>query len=416
MVRPLSFLHLSTFYPPWSFGGDAIYLSRLAHALADAGHRVDVAHTRAAYTLLHPADPPVTRAAHPGVHIHDLSTRLGRLNPLLVHQTGRPLFLRRQIERLLAERTYDVIHFHNVSLLGPSVLGVESPNGRAIKLYTAHEHWLVCPTHVLWKLEREVCERPECLRCTLHAKRPPQLWRHTSLLARSARQVDQFIAPSRSAAREHAERGFRQPMRVLPLFAESSNPDPRQSPRPQPSPYFLFVGRLEAIKGLQTLIPLWPRAGGVDLLVAGDGACAPALRALAAGNDRIRFLGHVPQSALGPLYAHAIATVVPSITFETFGMIAIESLMHGAPVVARDLGSLTEIVAESGGGLLYRTDDDLLAALERLRANPTERDALGQRGYQAYLERWTRAAHLRQYFALVDDTARRVLGTVPWEP
>ena len=43
-TRPMNFLHLTTFYPPYSFGGDAMYIYRLSHALADAGHRVDVIH------------------------------------------------------------------------------------------------------------------------------------------------------------------------------------------------------------------------------------------------------------------------------------------------------------------------------------------------------------------------------------
>jgi hypothetical protein len=42
--RPLNFLHLTTFYPPYSFGGDAMYIYRLAHALGNAGHQVDVVH------------------------------------------------------------------------------------------------------------------------------------------------------------------------------------------------------------------------------------------------------------------------------------------------------------------------------------------------------------------------------------
>src|SRR5215831_19251154 len=104
MARPLNFLHLSTFYPPWSFGGDAVYLSRLAHALGDDGHRVDVVHSRAAHALLHRGEPPGPLAAHPNVHVHDLSTSLGRLGPLLVHQSGRPLLVRRHIDALLAER------------------------------------------------------------------------------------------------------------------------------------------------------------------------------------------------------------------------------------------------------------------------------------------------------------------------
>lgn len=416
MAHPFSILHVSTFYPPWSFGGDAIYLYRLAHALADDGHQVDVAHCRDAYTLLHPDPPPAAFPAHPGVRVHDLATPVGRFAPLLAHQTGRPLLKRRQLAALMSERAYDVVHFHNVSLLGPAVLMLDAPGGRMLKIYTAHEHWLVCPTHVLWKFRREVCRQPECLRCTLHARRPPQVWRHTRLLERASRHVHQFIAPSESTAREHAERGFGPPMAVLPLFVDPVGPvDPAVLPRPHDAPYFLFVGRLEAIKGLQTLIDAWHGVPDADLLVAGSGEHERTLRALAAGDPRIRFLGHVPQQRLGALYAHAIACIIPSITFETFGIIAIESFMHATPVIARDLGSLSEIVGTSGGGILYRTSGDLYAAVERLRSNRAERDRLGRNGYRAWAERWTRAAHLRQYYTLLYATATRIFGHVPWQ-
>ena len=50
-----------------------------------------------------------------------------------------------------AERGFDVINFHNISLVGgPGILEM----GQALKLYMAHEHWLICPSHVLWRHQR----------------------------------------------------------------------------------------------------------------------------------------------------------------------------------------------------------------------------------------------------------------------
>ncbi len=57
MSRPLNFLHLTTFYPPYSFGGDAMYIYRLSHALGDVGHSVDVIHCVDSYHLLHSDEP-----------------------------------------------------------------------------------------------------------------------------------------------------------------------------------------------------------------------------------------------------------------------------------------------------------------------------------------------------------------------
>jgi glycosyltransferase involved in cell wall biosynthesis len=402
----MNFLHLTTFYPPYGFGGDAMQLYRLAHALGDAGHHVDVVHCVDSYHLLHPAAPPVEFAEHPDVIRHELRSPFGRLSPLLTQQTGRPTLKGKTIGEVLQSRPYDVIHFHNTSLLGPTILSIQPPRGRAVKIYTTHEHWLICPTHVLWKFNREPCREPQCLRCTLIHKRPPQLWRYTGLLQRMSKHVDQFVAPSRFTARMHAERGFPRPVAQLPNFIdrvdeEWSNP----APRPQAAPYFLFVGRLELIKGLQTLIGLWDRVGDrvgpYDLLVAGTGGYEPQLRAMAAAQPHIKFLGPLPQDRLGPLYYHALAVIIPSITYETFGLTSVEAFARKTPVVVRDLGALPEIIEDSGGGFVYRTDEELLATLAGIAGSPALRSDLGEKGYQAFLRLWCREAHLKQYFELI---------------
>jgi glycosyltransferase involved in cell wall biosynthesis len=415
MSRPLNFLHLTTFYPPYSFGGDAVQLYRLSHALAESGHHVDIVHCVDSYHLLHPGEPPVAYAEHPNVVRHELRSGFQSLSPLLTQQTGRPWLKRKTIAEVLRLRPYDVIHFHNISLLGPEILSIRPAQGQPVKVYTTHEHWLICPTHVLWKFNRAPCEQPQCLRCTIQAKRPPQLWRYTGLLDRMAQHVDQFVAPSRFTARMHAERGFPRPVDYLPNFIDRVDDDWRNpGPRPQEAPYFLFVGRLELIKGLQTLIQLWNRVPKHDLLVAGAGSYEVELRALAGGNSRIKFLGPLPQRELGALYHHAIACIVPSVTYETFGMTSVEAFARKTPVVARHLGALPEVVQDSGGGFVYQTDEELLQALERFASSPALRAEMGQKGYEAFLRWWCREAHLQAYFDYLNRSAEQKYGYVPW--
>ena len=415
MSRPLNFLHLTTFYPPYHFGGDAMYIYRLCHALAEQGHHVDVVHCTDSYHLLHPGPPPIQFAEHPNVVRHELRSGAGALSPLLTQQTGQPWLKRGALRKIFDSRPYDVVHFHNTSLLGPGVLAMTPASGTAVKMYTTHEHWLICPTHVLWKFDNRACDKPECLRCTLQARRPPQLWRYTGLLERMSRHVDQFVSPSRFTAQMHADRGFAQPVAHLPYFIDHADSDWQQpGPRPQERPYFLFVGRLERIKGLQTLIPLWSRDSACDLLVAGTGAYETELRALAAGNPRIRFLGGLPQRELGALYYHALACIVPSITFETFGMIIIEAFARKTPVIVRDLGALPEVVQDSGGGFTYRTDDELRAAIERVTHEPELRTELGEKGYCAFRRWWCREAHLQLYFGYLERIAQSKFGCTPW--
>ena len=408
MTRPLRFLHVTTFYPPDSFGGDAVYVQRLAHALADRGHHVEIVHCQDAYRLLSPAGPDGGASSHPGVVRHTLRGSPRWLSPLVSHQTGRLGLKRRRLERVLAEARPDVIHYHNISLFGPDVLTVTSPLGPPpIKLYTIHEHWLVCPTHVLWKFNRRPCERPQCLRCTLHAARPPQLWRATGLIDRATSHVDRFLAPSRFTIRMHAERGFTRPLHHFPSFTDRVDRDWQEpGPRPHERPYYLFVGRLEPIKGIDDLLAAWRAVEHADLLVVGTGGEEGRLRALAVDNPRIRFLGHRSGRALASLYVHCLALVVPSRGFEVFPLVVPEAFARRAPVIARDLGGLTEMIAETGGGLLFRDGSELRAALRRVGESPPLRKTLGDRGYEAFVRDWTTEVHLDRYLSLVDSEAR----------
>lgn len=399
----LQFTMLTTFYPPFHFGGDAMGVQRLARALVGRGHRVTVIHDGDAYVTLAGREP--APAAADGVDVVTLRSRLGAVSTLLTQQTGRPLVHGARIRRVLADRGTDVTVLHNVSLVGgPGLLGM----GRGVTVYMAHEHWLVCPSHVLWRHGREVCTGRECLRCVLHYRRPPQLWRHTGLLEREAAHVDAFIAMSDFSRRKHAEFGFAPPMEVVPYFLPDAEPPAADhDASPHGRPYVLFVGRLEKIKGLDDVIPLFARFGRADLLIAGDGEYTATLQAIAAGNPRVKFLGRVAPEALARYYRHALALVVPSVCFETFGIIIIESFRQGTPVLARRIGPFPEILEASGGGELFATPAELEGALNRLLDVPARRDELGRAGFAAFQAMWSESAVVPKFLGVVRRAAER---------
>ena len=402
----LRFCFLTTFYPPYNFGGDGIGIQRLARGLARSGHHVTVVHDVDAYNTLHTGAEPAPAPEVPGVEVVSLKSGLGAVSPLLTQQFGRPVANGGKIRRLLANGGYDVINFHNVSLVGgPGIFKY----GDALKLYMAHEHWLVCPMHVLWRHGRELCTGRQCLRCTLHYRRPPQVWRWTGYLQRELRHVDAVIAMSEFSRQKHAEFGLRKPMEVLPYFL----PDPEQGgaavmgERPYQRPYFLFVGRLERIKGLDDVIPLFRHYRDADLLIAGDGEYAAHLRQLAEGIGGVRFLGRVAPDELRRYYQHAVALIVPSVCYETFGIILIESFKQSTPVIARRIGPFPEIVEHAGGGELFTTEAELLAAMRRLQSDPAYRKAKAEAGYQAYAQHYTETAVVPQYLEIVRRAAEK---------
>ncbi len=414
--RPLKFCHLSIFYPPYSFGGDAMYLYRLVNALARRGHEVDVVHCADSYHVLEKRTPTGSFPNHENVTVHTLRSGYGALGPLLAQQTGAPWLRSKAIRSVLGGKPFDVIHFHNTSLFGPKVLTIEPPYTRYLRLYTTHEHWLICPMHALWKNNDRLCDKPECIRCALHFGRPPQWWRYSKLIERSVTNVDAFISPSRFTAQMHRERGFKRELSVVPYFVpKAEQVEAPADQQPHSRPYFLFVGRLEKIKGLQNVLPLFGDYPHADLLVAGTGTYEADLRQVAAGMPNVHFLGPQPQRHLRSLYRHAIATLVPSICYEVFGIICIESFIQRTPVIVHDLGGLREVVEESQGGIAYKTAGELLSAMERLRTDTALRRQMGESGHRTFQQRWSEDAHLDMYFSLLRQTAEQKFGNVPWE-
>ena len=413
-MRPLRFCHLATFYPPWNFGGDGIGIQRLCRALARRGHDVTVICEADAYGALSGERPRAPEPELENLRVIPLESGLKSLAPLLTQQLGRPLVHARRLRRLVDAGDFDVIQYHNASLVGgPGIFDY----GRGVKLYMAHEHWLVCESHVLWRHGRELCTGRQCLRCVLHHRRPPQVWRRTGLLERKGRAIDQFIAMSEFSRRKHAEFGFPFEMAVLPYFLP--DPGPEESAErlearaaasgapPQERPYFLFVGRLERIKGLDDVLPSFRGAGAADLLIAGDGAYGDTLRAQAAGSPRVRFLGRVSPAELGRYYAHATALIVPSVCYETFGIILIEAFRNGTPVIARRIGPFPEIVEAAAAGELFETQAELEAGMARLLGDPALRAERARAGFRAFRERWSESAVLPRYLELVRRAAER---------
>src|SRR5262245_48697196 len=411
----LRFCIVSTFYPPYNFGGDGIYAHRLANGLARLGHHVTVLHSPTAFEMLAGRRATEPYRDHPNVAVRPVHTPLGKWGLLAVQQTGRPCLQGSTLRRWLDDATYDVIHYNNVSLLGgPHVFRY----GNGLKLCTLIEHWLVCPMHVLWKFGREVCSKPTCFGCQLAGRRPPQLWRHTGLMRRASRHIDAFLGPSLFTIRMHVERGLRGTMIQLPLF----HPEPARVGARRPAanggrPYFLFTGRLERIKGVQVVIPVFRETPDVDLLIAGTGDFESELRAMSGDAANIKFLGRVDHERLQELYRDAVATVVPSLCYETFGLIVAESYSARTPVIVYAQSSLAELVETHGGGLMYRTVEELRAAIDQLRSDPALRERLGRNGRTAYEAEFAEPAFLEHYVDLTRTLlARKRNGAPAAEP
>jgi glycosyltransferase involved in cell wall biosynthesis len=400
-TAPLRFCMVTTFYPPYSFGGDGIFVQRLAIALAELGHQVDIIHSVDAYTTLGGSAKTFEAPNHPRIRVHALCSKASMFWPLSVQQLGSPTFESHTLRELL-KGPYDVINFHNISLIGgPDLLYF----GDAIKLYTLHEYWLVCPMHVLYRFNQEPCTKRTCFACTLAHKRPPQFWRYTEKLPRALANVDAFLALSDFAIEQHRSLGVDSRMRRIAPFVPSEPLATRQDPAP--TPYVLYVGRLEAIKGVRELIEAFHVPAPTELWIAGTGSESADLHHLAKLNPRIRFLGHVSGPSLASLYRNAIATVVPSLCYEVAPLVILESFRQRTPVIARRIGGMPEMIDNTGGGFTFADSSEISPLMQLLIADPATRDRMGDAGFDALTQNWNASSHLDQYFGIINEIAAK---------
>lgn len=405
----MRFCLVTTYYPPYHFGGDAVFAQGLARALSTRGHDVEVIHCEDAFRIRAGAGAmtPDT-AAEDKVVVYRLRSGWGALSPLITQQTGRPGLKRAELARLL-DRPFDVVNFHNISLVGgPGVLAMAKA---PVRMYTLHEHWLLCPTHIFWKNGREACQTRECFRCSLRSGIPPQLWRYTNLIQRSLRHVDVIVSPSAYTARQHAEAGI-DGVRVLPTYTDLQAGEYEYVAPARPR--FVFAGRVTASKGIDGLVETFSRLPQYDLDIVGNGDLLEPLRRRYAQCGWIRFLGHAPHESMVQHYRHATAMILPSLAPEVFPLCVLEAFACATPAIVRDAGGAPEAVEASGAGFVYRNEVELLDAVTRLAADQDLRRRLGGLGRAAYLAHYTEEHYVNGYLAIVNEVlnAKRQKGMI----
>jgi glycosyltransferase involved in cell wall biosynthesis len=179
--------------------------------------------------------------------------------------------------------------------------------------------------------------------------------------------ADCVMVNSRAVAAELAER--RLPIRALNVVPNGVDLGRFSAAAPVPrSGTILLVGRLVAQKGvdvaLRALVAVLGRCPQARLVVAGDGDQALYLRRTARFlgiASHVGFVGWQTGDALVALYRQANVVVVPS-RYEPFGLVALEAMACGRPVIASQVGGLTEVVVDAGTGYLVPPGDDLRLA------------------------------------------------------
>ncbi|HZB72728.1 MAG TPA: glycosyltransferase family 4 protein [Acidimicrobiales bacterium] len=185
----------------------------------------------------------------------------------------------------------------------------------------------------------------------------------------------------------------------------------------------LSVRRLVPRMGLETLVEAWAKLReedpGAVLLIAGDGPSRPTLEyrvhELGLGSA-VRFLGPVSDEELEAAYRAADVSVVPSLALEGFGLIVLESLATGTPVIATDVGGLPEALAGLDASLVVPPDDPSALADRLLAARRGERPLPSPERCRRHAETfsWERSGRrtMEIYARAVEDRGDRRIRVV----
>ena len=380
-------LQVTDCYPPPLIGGRDLQVRMLTHELSHRGHEVEVV--------------TLTGSPHPGtefdgnIPVHRIAGWSRFLNHFYVnpdkpfHPTIPDPGVVREVRRLIEERKPQVVHAHSWMLC--SLLPfLPSPETKLV--VTMHEYGLVCPKNTFVHAGH-FCEGPKfakCVRCASDqygTVRSVALTSGLRMMRRLLRRVNCYIAVSDSVLQAFKLLPINYDGRIeqIPPFISDDCIQQSEMPRPEFLPksdgFIMFAGALGPHKGLDTLLQAYE---GLDLDI-------PLVLLGLRRHDTPKIFPagvivheNVPHDDVIRAWKHCSVAVVPSRWPEPVGLVALEAMAAGRPVVVSSVGGLQGLVRDGVSGIHVPPGDaDALGlAIQGLVDDPAERFRMGLSGQE----------------------------------
>ena len=389
-------LLLSNLYPPYVEGGAEILAGEIGAGLARLGHEVMVL-TSSHGILTSQRDGQPWRSLHiaPTAYFNQRLPWWRQLKQLLnyyrrYHNPANA----RELQQAVAAIQPDVLYIWEITGIGVSSIMKTLPDLNVPIVFHLGSYWLL------------YARSPDTEQSRLHTRWLKQrligtvsefTW--TSLIAVSATVKQKYVQAGFDEKRiEVIYNGIDSRFLALPKAASDITRKTYQ---------LLFVGRVRAEKGILILLKAldllmheegWIRnkEKSLSLHIFGDGDKVYMSDLQSFLRERqltsvVTFHGIVPQDELIEQYDRADILLVPSLWQEPFGLVVLEAMARGLPVIASKIGGLVEIVTHEVNGLLVEPGDEreLALAMRELLNNAEKRTRLGQAGRATVQERFT---------------------------
>lgn len=322
----------------------------------------------------------------------------------------------RDVKRIIKDNSIDIVHVHNtLNLISPSVYYAARSLDIPV-VQTVHNFRFVCPAATFYR-DGDICEdclskglgcavshrcyrgsRIQTLACVLSTKihRMLGIYRKINYICLTKFTRDKLL---------NINKNRKNPVFIPDSFYIKPNftyPNPVNHKK---GDFFLFIGRIEKIKGIDLLIEAFSKLPEEKLIVAGTGTDLDRYKrlALAGGCDNIIFEGFVEREKLNNYLSEAKAVIVTSQWYETFGMIIAEAFSSHVPVITGDIGNIGGLVSDGVNGFKFTYDspDDLVRAIEEF--NSSDYMSLSDNAYAEYENRFTPEINYRTLMDIYDD-------------
>lgn len=390
----MNILIINTYH--YNRGGDSKHALELGELLKYSGHEVH-------YFSMHSCHNHSCTDSNFFVSEINFRDCIKTINPVTsLNVLTRTIYSRESKQKLIALLKHiqpDIAHLHSIRHhITKSILPVLAKMGIPI-IWSLHDFKEICPNTSFFD-GHTVCEQCK------HKKYMYIVWKRCKKRSYMAsiitllevlvnnrkkydKLIDLYISPSKFLRQKFIEYGYQSQRIVhLPNFLDTSYFQPHYSF----NDYFLYVGRLEKEKGIETLIRGFARkkksSCSSKLIIVGTGTLQPELEKLVQdlGMNDIVFTGYLQGSKLRFMMQNAKSIIIPSEWYENYPFAALEAMAYGKLVIGSKIGGIPEQVEDGITGFLYEPCNDVDLAEKMIIVDNLSEDEINRMGRNARLK------------------------------
>lgn len=398
-------------FPPKS-GGSGWSTFHLARALQQRGHRVEITLPKQGIQATH-------SRVYEGLNVVEVGYTATNVPGLRALERTRAL--EATWSAYLAERgrAFDLIHAQHILSIGAAVAAKKISHVPVVS--TVREYWAVCLYGTLWRDDAicPICHGTEITRCLAQRYARAAQFMHPAVplvegelmrRQRTLQESDAVVAVSEFVASTLRAVTPNEKLHVIPNLidpAETIALAQQHPPAKSETPYLMFIGKLNQLKGADWLPEILQKSGvEIPLVVAGEGEFKPKLTDC----KGIDIRGWISNAETLGLLARAQALVFPSRWAEPLARTLLEAQALGVPTVACNTGGTRDIIEDNLNGLLAETVDDFAAHVRRVVHDPALQARLGANAKRAAQEKFSTGvvtAKLERLYQSVLDAPRQ---------